>query len=374
MTAVGTLSSKVTDKKLTPPPSVAVRALLALRKALIKAADAVVPAQLAVLERVTAGAGGHILSELARLGVPDLLAERSMTAAEIARATKTDPDAMHRTMRACVAMGVFERRPGGRYGNNRLSTALRSGDLESARSFAVYFGSRSNAHAWADFGETLRTGKSAFERVHGATVWEWFDRHPEERETFAHAMMSITLLDAPGVAASYPFGEIGTLCDVGGGRGTLLSEVLLHHPSVRGMLCDAPGVLESARGLLAQRGVADRVTLVPGSFFEAVPEGADAYMLKNILHDWDDERAHAILKTCRAAMKPGKKLLVVEALVEEDSEDLGTLSDIQMMVVCGEGRERSRADFERLFRTTGFRLGRVFEAPTPIAVVEAIAV
>lgn len=374
MPPLASLSAKVTDKKLPAPPSVAVRAVLALRKALIKAADAVVPPQIAVLERVTAGAGGHVLSELARLGVPDLLLERPMTGAEIAARTKTDTAAMQRTMRAAVAMGVFERTADGRFTNNRLSTALRRGDIESARAFAIYFGSKSNAHAWADFGETLRTGKSAFDRVHGMTVWEWFDKHPDERETFAHAMMSITLVEAPGIAATYPFGELGKICDVGGGRGSLLSEILLHHPRLRGVLCDAPGVLESAKSLLAQRGVAHRVELVPGSFFDSVPRGADAYVLKNILHDWDDARGATILRNCRAAMEPGQKILVVEAIVEADSEDHGALADIQMMVVCGEGRERGRADFERLFRASGFRLGRVFEAPTTIGIIEGIAV
>jgi hypothetical protein len=368
----------ITDRPLAAPPGLAVRAILALRRATIKAADACVPAQLAVFERVMAAAGSHVLAELARLGVPDLLEERAMTGAEIAERTKTDPDAMQRVMRASVAMGVFARRRDGSFENNRLSRPLRTGDLESARSFAVYFGSKSNMLAWADFAETLRTGKNAFDRVHGTTVWDWFDRHPEERETFAHAMMSMTLLDAPGIASSYPFGEIGIgevgrLCDVGGGRGSLLSEILLHHPKLRGVLCDAPAVLDSAKPLLSQRGVADRVELVPGSFFDVVPKGADAYMMKNILHDWDDERSTRILKNVRAATERGQKVLVCEAIVEPDSDDFGALSDIPMMVVCGEGRERSRADIERLFAASGFRLERIIPTPTLTQIVEAIA-
>lgn len=365
----------ITDQPLAAPPGIAVRAIVALRKAMIKAADACVPAQLAVFERVTAAAGSHILAELARLGVPDLLErETALSGAQIAERTKTDPDAMQRVMRASVAMGVFARRADGRFENNRLSRALLSADLESARSFAVYFGSKSNMLAWADFGETLRTGKNAFDRVHGTSVWEWFDRHPDERETFAHAMMGMTLLDAPGIASSYPFGEVGKLCDVGGGRGSLLSEILLHHRNLRGMLCDAPGVLDSAKKLLAQRGVADRVDLVPGSFFDVVPKGADAYMMKNILHDWDDARSTKILKNVRAAMEPGQKLLVVEAIVEADCDDFGALSDVQMMIVCGEGRERSRADFERLYAASGFRLERVVRTPTFMNVVEGVAI
>lgn len=297
-----------------------------------------------------------------------------MSGADLAERTKTDPDAMHRVMRASVAMGVFERREDGRFANNRLSRTLTTGDLESARSFAIYFGSKSNMLAWADFAETLRTGKNAFDRVHGTTVWDWFDRHPDELETFAHAMMGMTLLDAPGIASSYPFGQIGKLCDVGGGRGSLLSEILLHHEKLLAILCDAPGVLDSAKKLLTQRGVVDRVELVPGSFFDVVPKGADAYMMKNILHDWDDERSTKILKNVRGATERGQKLLVCEAIVEPDSEDFGALSDIQMMVVCGEGRERSRADFERLFAASGFRLERIVATPTLMHVVEGVAV
>jgi O-methyltransferase len=367
-------AAKVTKKPLVAPPGVAVRAVLALRKALLRAADAVVPPHFAVFERVVGGGVCQLVGELARLKVADLLVERPLTGPEIAERTGTNPDAMTRAMRAAVAVGLFARDPSGRFENNRLSAALRSGDVDSCRSFAEYFASRSNMHAWADFGATLQTGKNAFERVHGKSVWQWFDEHPHERETFAHAMMSFTLLDAPGVAAAYPFGELRRLCDVGGGRGTLLSEILIRHPDLRGVLCDAEGVLSSAEEFLSQRGVRERVELASGSFFEAVPKGCDAVMMKNILHDWDDARSTLILRNCRAAMERGNKMLIVESLVEADSEDIGAISDLQMMVVCGEGRERGRADFERLFAASGFRLGRVFETPTPVAVIEGIAI
>ena len=206
------------------------------------------------------------------------------------------------------------------------------------------------------------------------SVWEWFDGHPHERETFALAMMTMTLAQAPGIAKTYPFREVRRVCDVGGGRGTLLSEILLHHPNVRGILCDAPGVLESARRFLGRRGVLDRVELVPGSFFDEVPSGADAYLLKNVLHDWDDARSLIILRTCRAAMERGARLLVLESIVEEDCDDFGVMADVQMMMVCCDGRERGRAEFARLLAEGGFRLERVLETPTPIAILEAIAV
>lgn len=360
--------------RLRAPPALAVRAVLAMRRALLRAADAVVPPQLAVLERVAATAGSVVIAELARLGVADLVEELPRTAAELAEKTDTDAGAMLRTMRAAVAIGFFVRDGQGRFTNNRLSSGLRTGGLYSARSFAEYFGSRSNMLAWCDFPETLRTGKSAFERVHGKSVWDWFEAHPQERDTFAECMMTLTLVEAPGIASAYPFAEIRTLCDVGGGRGTLLSEVLVQHPHLRAMLCDVAGVLDSARELLAQRGVLARVELLPGSFFDAVPKGADAYVMKNILHDWDDERCVAILKNCRAAMARGHKLIVVEAVVEETSDDYGVLADLQMMIVTSDGRERGRADFERLFAESGFRTARVLQTPTPMTILEGVAI
>jgi hypothetical protein len=353
-----------------------VRGLLALRKALLRAADAIVPAQVAVFDRVTAMAGSHLVSELARLGIADLLEERPLTAAELASQTSTDPASMLRAMRGAVSMGFFERDGEGRYANNRLSSTLRSRETYDVRSFARYFGSRSNVTAWCDFPETLRTGKNAFERVHGKTIWDWFDAHPIERETFANTMMAMTLADAPGIATTYPFAEVRKVCDVGGGRGTLLSEILVRHPHLRGVLCDNAGVLESAQELLVTRGVARRVELVAGSFFDegSVPKGADVYMLKHILHDWDDERCVAILRNCRAAMEPGARLLVIEALVEDATEDYGALADLHMMVVCCDGRERARSEYEKLLALAGFRLDRVLEAPTPVAILDAVAV
>lgn len=363
----------LTNKPLTAPPGLAVRAAIALRRSLLRAAEAVVPARVALLERVIASSEANMLGELGRLGVADLLEQGPRSAIEIAERTGTSADAMGRTLRALVYSGVFARRADGKFENNRVSRALLDKD-DSSRAFAVYFASKSNQHAWADFPETLRTGKNAFDRVHGLSIWDWFDTHPEERETFARAMMSITIAEGAGIATTYPFGEAQTVCDVGGGRGTLLSEILLHHPKVKGVLVDAPGVLESAKSLLEARGVRERVELVPGSFFDAVPSGADVYVLKTVLHDWDDERSMKILSVVRSAMKPGARLALVDFIVEADCDHYGVMVDVHMMVVCGEGRERSRADFERLLEATGFRTERMLTTSTGMGIVEGVAV
>jgi hypothetical protein len=241
------------------------------------------------------------------------------------------------------------------------------------REYAEYFASSSNVQSWADAEATVRTGKNAFERVHGMSVWDWFDGHPGERETFAQMMMGITTVDAPTIARLYPWREVERVCDVAGGRGTLLSELLIRHRHLKGVLCDAPGVIESARVLLEGRGVMARVELAAGSIFSHVPAGADAYVLKNVLHDWDDARSLQILQVVRKAMATGARVVICETLTERnDPGSLGVLADVHMMMVCSDGRERGREEYARLLDASGFRAGRVMASPT-VSVVEGVA-
>jgi hypothetical protein len=356
------------------PPAFAIRAALRARRALLALADRLVPAQVAVFERSVGAAWTQVLGVAARHALADVLADGPLSADEIAARTGLDADALHRVLRGLAFGGVFRLRGDGRFENNRLSDALRGGRPHRAREWVEYFASGSNVRAWHDLDATVRSGEGAFGRVHGMGVWDWFDREPHERETFAQAMMGLTIADAPVVASLYPFGEVQTVCDVGGGRGTLLSEILIRHEGVRGVLCDGEGVVASAASLLEARGVAGRVECVPGDFFASVPTGCGAYVLKNILHDWDDERCRAILRVVRRAATPGARVLVVESLLERnEARSHAVLADLQMMVVTDGGRERSRAELEALLADTGFRPARVFPFPT-VAILEGIAV
>jgi hypothetical protein len=365
------------DEKPFPnaPPPFAIRMAIGLRRFLLGLADKLSPAEVAMFELTTGVANTALVGAIARYDIADLLEERgALDASEIASARGLDEDAVHRTMRAAANMGIFEMSSDGRFANTRLSRTLCSGRLLRTREWALYFASKSNCAAWHDYARTLETGESAFGRVHGMNVWDWFDAHPEEREMFAHCMMGLTTMDAPAIASLYPFSEVKRLCDVGGGRGTLLSEILVRHPHIHGVLCDGAGVIESAKPLLEARGVASRVTLSPGSFFEEVPSGCDAYLTKNILHDWNDETSKKILSVIRKAMKPGQRMLLCESLVEKNSREIiGTRADLQMMIACEDGRERSRDELFGLLEATGFRRGRVFPFPT-VSVVEGEAV
>jgi hypothetical protein len=357
----------------TVPARLANRAALALRRRLLALADAAVPPQLVLFEQGMGVARTQLLHVAARLDIADHLEAGPLTADALARETGADPDALFRALRALAAGGVFRLLRDGRFENNRASRALRAGAPGSMRSLLQYLGSGPNVNAWADAGRTIQTGKNAFERVHGMSVWDWFTRHPDEERTFADAMGSLAELDASAIATGYPFDGLGRICDVAGGRGVVLAEILRRHPQARGVLFDAPQVVAEAPALLARRGVAERVTCVGGSFFEAVPEGCDAYLLRDVLHDWDDASCLRILATCRRAAPSGARLVVAEVLAERDRAELpAALADVQMMVVCQEGRQRSAAEHQALLARAGFRPGRVVELG-PVSLLEGIA-
>lgn len=357
-----------------PAPRLRDRAALALRRHLLALADAAVPPQLALFERGLGVATTQLLRAAARMRIADRLAAGPLGAAELARACGADEDALFRALRALAALGTFRLRADGRFQNNRLSRALRSDAPGTARDLVDYLGSRAHVEAWAGLDGTLGDGRSAFERVHGMSVWRWLEGHAEDERTFAAAMVHLTEFDGPAIAAGYPFGELGRVCDVAGGRGTLLAEVLRRHPGVRGVLLDAPHVVAGARAFLAERGVADRVELVGGSFFERVPEGCDGYLLKDVLHDWGDGACLSILAACRRAARPGARVLVAEMMVERlDATSPAALADVQMMVVCDQGRQRSAAEHAALLARAGFEPGRVVALRGLLGLVEGVA-
>ena len=348
------------------------RAAIGLHRLLRGLADRVIPADLVAFDLAIGTARTAMMGALVSLGIPDLLDDGAQTGAELAARVGTDADATHRVLRALAWDGVLRLDRQGRFHHTRVSRALRSGQLTRTREWVRYFASTSNQRAYQAFEHVIRTGRNGFAHGNGQGVWAWFDEHPAEREQFAQVMMGLTVRTAPLVATRYPWRDVAIVCDVGGGRGTLLSELLVRHRHLRGVLCDREGVLAAAGPLLRARGVADRVELVAGSFFGDLPRGADVYVLKNVLHDWDDERSAQILARVRAAMTAGQRVLIVESLIERDQVDLIAFADVHMMTVCDEGRERSRAELARLLVAAGFRPGRVERSPT-VAIVEGVA-
>lgn len=355
-----------------PPPPV-VDAALALRRLLLRAADGLLPPWAAVWERTMGIERTHVIGTLAELGVPDALAGGRATAAELAARLDVDADTLHRLLRVAALDGIVRVDRRGRFRLTRLGKTLRSDSPSTLRPWARYMALASTREAWADLTESVRTGRSGFERVHGMSVWDWFAAHPEEEQLFAAAMRSITELDAPVIAASSLLPDEGVVCDVAGGAGTLLGEIMVERPRLRGMLLEAPGVLREAEKHLSGRGVLDRVELVEGDLFGELHADADVYLLKNILHDWDDPTSARILAGVRATMKPGSRLLVIEQLQERNEpHPFASLSDLQMLTQCVDGRERSRDELRALISGAGLSPGRVERAGVS-ALVEGVA-
>jgi hypothetical protein len=351
------------------------RVIVALRNFLLRVVRRMVPARVAMFDMFTGVWHTQMIYAAARLAIADTLASGPKTASEIAAACDADADAVGRLMRALTSVGVFARRSDGRFELNRLGLTLQSGRSDSMRDIVMFLGSRHSMLGWAHFVDAIRSGKNGFELAHGKPVFDYLAEHPEDDAIFNGGMVCMTELDAPALVRGFDYSKFRTLCDVGGGRGLLLAAILSENPALEGVLFDVARVIEKAPAVFDAWGVASRATAVAGSFFEDVPRRCDAYILKEILHDWDDARCLTILEACRRAMKRGAALLVMEMIVVDDDEPHpGKLLDMEMLDTTMEGRQRNAEELARLFERSGFRLVRVVELPSPTSIVEAIAV
>ena len=356
------------------PPTAVVRAALGLRRRLLALADRAVPPQFALFDHSVAGARAAALAAVTRFGIADLLVGGPRTAVQLAEQVDLDPDALHRLMRSLALAGIFSLGRDGRFGLTPMSERLRIDHPDSMRNWVLYWSTDSNQSAWAAIDETVRTGVPAFPSRHGMSVWQWFTEHPDEGRLFASAMRRITELDAPDIVGLYPWPRTGTVCDLAGGAGTLLSRILQSRPELDGVLVEAPLVLAEAERVLEERGVRDRAELVVGDLFGSLEAEADVYVLKSVLHDWDDDTCRRILATVRATMRPGTTLVLVELLQERNEASYpSSLTDLQMMVVCDGGRERSRVELQALLRASGFTPTSVHEGATGVGLVAATA-
>lgn len=305
------------------------------------------------------------------LGVPDLLADGERTSDDLAEASGADPATLYRLLRALASLGVLHEAEGRHFSLTPLGQPLRSDVPGSVRGWARLVGREYVWRSWGNLANAVRNGENSFRALYGADVFEWRAEHPEESAIFDEAMRSLTAPQAEAVLAAYDFSRFGIIVDVGGGNGTLLASLLAAHPAVRGILFDQAHVVTGGESVLQAAGVADRCEIVAGSFFEDVPEGGDAYVLKSIIHDWEDEEAIAILRACRAAMGPEAVVLLIERHLGGPNENpAAKLSDLNMLVMPG-GRERSDEEYAALFEQAGMRSASTTVAATGHAVIEA---
>jgi len=308
------------------------------------------------------------------LGIPDLLADGPRTSDDLAAATGTHRGALYRLLRALAAAGIFREEGEQQFALTELGKRLRTDVPDSLAGWAAFVGEPYHWLVWGDLLHSVQTGEDAFHHVHGTDPWTFRASDPERSIGFDRAMAAVSSQVAAAVLAAYDFGRFDTVVDIGGGSGTFLAAILAKHPTMQGILFDLPHVVAGAGPVLAAAGVADRCTVGEGSFFESVPTGGDAYVLKAVLHDWDDQSCIRILQTCRRAMTAGTVVLAIERdLGLPNQNPDGKFSDLNMLVATG-GRERTPEEYSRLFALAGFRFVGATPSAIGTGVFEGVAV
>jgi O-methyltransferase domain/IclR helix-turn-helix domain len=309
---------------------------------------------------------------VAALRIADFLAAGGQTAAELARATSMHAPSLYRVLRALAHVGIFAERPDGRFLLTPAAECLRTDARGSLHGYALMMGGQ---WVWRSCGEMLhsvQTGQTAFEHLFGASEFEFYARHPDADRISAAGLTSRSAIENPAILSAYNFDAMGTAVDIGGGEGTLLRSMLEAYPRMHGILFDRPEMLDGAKRLFSQSDMASRCSLQAGDFFQAIPCEGDVYILKKVLHDWDDERASEILRNCRKAIRDHARLLIVEMLVGTDRDGgLSAMLDLLMLVYTG-GRERTEPEYGALLTASGFNLRRVIPTASAVNIIEAV--
>jgi len=310
----------------------------------------------------------QMLHVLVKHGIPDLMVDGARASADLASATGLHERSLYRVLRSLAGLGFFTEKSRGVFELTPLGSALTSADGSGAREVMLLVDWWSTAIA--EFPRTVETGTSGMQLAFGTSLWEFFEKNPRAGEGFSLAVQGAHAGEKEAVAETYDFATVDKIVDVAGGTGFLLAEVLRRHPHVTGVLFDVPAVIADDTGELDELG--DRCEKVAGDFFDAVPAGADCYVLSHVIHDWDDDRCRAILRNCRKAMDPAGRLLLVEMVIPPgDDPHPGKMLDIVMLSLPG-GMERSEEEYRELLDSAGFRLTQVIPTPSPVSIIEAV--
>jgi O-methyltransferase domain/Dimerisation domain len=304
----------------------------------------------------------------AKLGLADLVKDGPKSSAELAQATSTHAPSLYRLLRMLASVGIFAEDDKANFSITPLAECIIDAP-GSQRAAAMMFG-EVHYRCWGELEYSVRTGKTAFEHIHGEPIFEFLSKNPDQAKIFDGAMAGVHAPEARAMVDAYDFSDVGTLVELGGGNGSAMTVILKRHPSLRAILYDLPGVIGRSKDNIAKAGLADRCQTIGGSFFDAVPPGGDAYLMRHVIHDWNDEQAVTILRNCRKGLAAGARLLVVENVVPAGNEPSFTKQlDVNMMVVLG-GKERTEVEYRALYEAAGFRLTRVVPTAMNISVVE----
>jgi hypothetical protein len=354
------------------PPAWLARAVEWIRHHLLLLHQRLLPAPAAMMELVVSGWPAQAITTAAQLGIADALADGPLPIDALAARVGADADALRRLMRALIGRGIFRRRRDGRYALNSLAATLRSDAPISVKGAALFQGSQEQRERWTLLTDSVRTGESIVPALRGMEGFDYLIEIPEHAELFDQTMTCLAQMTLAVLVASYDFAVHHTIVDVGGGQGAMLAAILGVTPRSRGILYDVPRAVKGAPELLRANHVFDRTQIVEGSFFDHVPGGGDVYLLKNIIHDWPDDKALQILRNVRAAAAPRSTMVLVEMVVRENGRDgPENWVDLEMLLNLG-SRERTAEEYRNLLQQAGFRMTRVVPTASPLNVVEAV--
>ena len=307
----------------------------------------------------------------AKLRIADLLAEGPQTIAELAATTEAHEPSLYRLLRTLASVGIFSETSKQKFELTPVATLLRSDVPNSMRDFAIMMDEHWLWSAWGELMYSVRTGGIAHDKVQGMSSFEYFKQNAEAGQIFYRAMTNISQNVMPAIVEAYNFSDVHKLVDIAGGHGLLLARILKMNPHMNGILFDLPHVIDAAKELLNKEGVSTRVELASGDFFKTIPAGADAYMMKHIIHDWDDEQSIKILQNIRAAISEKGKVLIIEMVVPEDNQPSPAKALDLLMLVMEGGKERTASEYSNLLATSGFSLTRIVPTKSPYSIVEA---
>ena len=335
------------------------------------AAEHGVPPPAAMMGLITGYWVSQAVGVVAQLGVADQLGSGPRSSDELAQAVHADPQALYRVLRLLASLDVFAEVAPRTFALTPLGETLRSDAPGSVRNFAITETAPGHWRPWGRLHDSVRTGRPMTREALGMELFDWYAQNPEEAGFFNAAMGNLSALAADELVRVYDVSAARTVVDVGGAHGVLLTAVLRANPAARGILFDLPHVIATAADAVAAEGLSERCELVSGDFFEAVPEGANLHLLKQIVHDWDDAQATRLLRNCHRALGPAGKLLLVEMVIPEDNQPSPAQAmDLNMLVLLG-GRERTEEEYRSLLQEAGFRLEQVIPTHSPFSVIEA---
>jgi O-methyltransferase domain/Dimerisation domain len=331
-----------------------------------------IPLPAVLFQMITGSWVSQTIHVAAKLGIADRLVDGGKSSDELAESTGAHAASLYRVLRALASLGIFVERDPGFFEMTPMSEYLRTGVPGSMRAAAIMFGEEWHYRPWGQVLHSVKTGQTAFSHLFGQEAFPYLAANEAASTIFNEAMTGASSVGNAAVAAAYDFSNAGRVVDVAGGHGSLIAEILKANPAVQGILFDQPSVVAGAKSLLKAAGLMDRCEIDGGDFFEAVPRGGAVYIVKYIIHDWDDDRALMILKNVHRAMDAGSKILLVENVIKPGNDPCpGKVLDIEMLVLAG-GRERTEQEYRALFAVAGFELTKIIPTQTTLSLIEGV--